>query len=169
MFHEGRINFGSSELQKECNIKLRIMTNSYFSHGTLKSLSVLSFCVIFNIQRFEIFDKLIIVLECTFMLSKTISTYILTVFRNTYAVFDRDGDGIIKTDEVGHVMRACGLELTEKELQQSLDEFSGEGQCSVCLFTNNGFNNLVIEPMLIPPFSVKMGPVFAAIFSQDIF
>ena len=47
-------------------------------------------------------------------------------FRDVFMVFDRNGDGIITTDEVGHVMRACDLELTEKELQQSLDEFSGE-------------------------------------------
>lgn len=55
-------------------------------------------------------------------------------FKEAFALFDRNGDGSITTDELGTVLRSLGQDPTEDELQQMIDEVDedGDGQWARC-------------------------------------
>ncbi|VUZ49081.1 unnamed protein product [Hymenolepis diminuta] len=40
--------------------------------------------------------------------------------RESFAFFDKNGDGVITTKELGSVMRSLGQHVTEKELQEMI-------------------------------------------------
>ena len=48
-------------------------------------------------------------------------------FRETFKVFDKDGDGSITSKELGNIMRAIGQNPTEAELKMMIDEVDADG------------------------------------------
>ena len=44
-----------------------------------------------------------------------------------FSVFDENGDGTISTEELGHVMKALGQDLTEEEVQAMITEIDADG------------------------------------------
>ena len=48
-------------------------------------------------------------------------------FKEGFALFDKDGDGLIPLYELGKVMRALGVNPTEAELQEMMSEVEGDG------------------------------------------
>ena len=67
------------------------------------------------------------------MLSETILQHLQfdktlpSEFRETFKVFDKDGDGSITTKELGNIMRAIGQNPTEVELKMMIDEVDADG------------------------------------------
>ncbi|XP_041480185.1 neo-calmodulin-like [Lytechinus variegatus] len=51
----------------------------------------------------------------------------LQVLKEAFAVFDKDGDGIITGKELGNVMRSLGENPTEKEVQEIVNELDVNG------------------------------------------
>lgn len=43
-----------------------------------------------------------------------------SAIKECFALFDRDGDGAIPRDEIDHAIRACGANLSEKEMEDLL-------------------------------------------------
>ena len=57
-------------------------------------------------------------------------------YKEVFAMFDKNGDGTISTKELGTVIRALGLNPTEAELKQHINEVdaSGSGNFSLNSF-----------------------------------
>ena len=57
-------------------------------------------------------------------------------YKEVFAMFDKNGDGTISTKELGTVIRALGLNPTEAELKQNINEVdaSGSGNFSLNSF-----------------------------------
>ena len=45
----------------------------------------------------------------------------LEAFKETFLMFDKDGDGTVSTKELGAVMRSLGNNPTEEELEDMID------------------------------------------------
>ncbi|XP_072013440.1 calmodulin-like [Amphiura filiformis] len=52
-------------------------------------------------------------------------------FQEAFSLFDKDGDGIITTKELGTVMRSLGQNPTESELQELIDEVDADGNGTI--------------------------------------
>ena len=52
-------------------------------------------------------------------------------FKEAFSLFDKDGDGLITTKELGIVMRCLGLNPTEDEVQQLINELDLDGNGTV--------------------------------------
>jgi len=63
--------------------------------------------------------------------SEKLSPEQLAEFREAFSVFDKDGDGTISEKELGTVMRALGLNPTEEELTQMVQEVDTDGNGEV--------------------------------------
>lgn len=48
--------------------------------------------------------------------------------RETFLLFDKDGDGTVNCDELGTVMRQLGLEPSDEELRQMIAEVDEDGR-----------------------------------------
>ena len=48
-------------------------------------------------------------------------------FKQTFSVFDNDGDGTITTSELGTVMKNLGQNPTKEELTQMVNEVDADG------------------------------------------
>lgn len=48
--------------------------------------------------------------------------------RETFLLFDKDGDGTVNSDELGTVMRQLGQEPSEEELRQMIAEVDEDGR-----------------------------------------
>ena len=51
----------------------------------------------------------------------------LAEYREAFNLYDKDKDGIIATQKLGRVLRAMGLNPTELEIQEMLEEIDSEG------------------------------------------
>ena len=45
----------------------------------------------------------------------------MDAFKETFMMFDKDGDGTVSTKELGAVMRSLGNNPTEEELEDMID------------------------------------------------
>ncbi|KAL6849764.1 hypothetical protein ACO1O0_009309 [Amphichorda felina] len=52
-------------------------------------------------------------------------------FREAFALFDKDGDGQITVTELGTVMKSLGLNPSESELQDMLNEVDADGSGAI--------------------------------------
>ena len=50
-------------------------------------------------------------------------------FREAFSLFDKDGDGVITSCELGTVMRSLGQNPSETELRDMVNEVDSDGQC----------------------------------------
>ena len=56
-------------------------------------------------------------------------------FKEYFALFDKDGDGIIKSKEVGTVIRAIGFNPLEQEVQDAVKQYDhGNGTIDLTEF-----------------------------------
>lgn len=59
-------------------------------------------------------------------------------YQEAFNLYDKDKDGIIATQKLGRVLRAMGLNPTELEIQEMIDEVDSEGgyipytTCTLC-------------------------------------
>ena len=51
-----------------------------------------------------------------------------TEYRQAFAVFDKDGDGTISTEELDVVMRSLGENPSEEELEDLIQEIDVDGK-----------------------------------------
>ena len=49
-------------------------------------------------------------------------------YKEAFNLYDKDNDGIIATQKLGRVLRAMGLNPTEIEIQEMIDEVDSEGK-----------------------------------------
>ena len=66
-----------------------------------------------------------------------------TEFREAFDLFDRNGDGSITSNELGHVMRCLGQEPSETEISAMIREVDVDGNGSI------EFNELSLYSMQI--------------------
>ena len=52
-------------------------------------------------------------------------------FKESFSLFDKDGDGTITTLELGTVMRSMGQNPTEAELQDMINEIDDDGSGTI--------------------------------------
>merc|ERR1712066_867921 len=63
--------------------------------------------------------------------SVTVTDAELDSFKETFMMFDKDGDGSVSTKELGAVMRSLGNNPTEEELEDMIDDADRDGSGSV--------------------------------------
>ena len=55
----------------------------------------------------------------------------ISEFREQFSVYDKNGDGHITTEEFGAVMRSLGLNLTQAELQEEINDSDLDGDGTI--------------------------------------
>merc|ERR1712066_886850 len=63
--------------------------------------------------------------------SVTVTDAELDSFKETFMMFDKDGDGTVSTKELGAVMRSLGNNPTIEELEELIDDADRDGSGSV--------------------------------------
>ena len=64
--------------------------------------------------------------------------------RETFEMFDRDGNGTISKSELGKIMHALGQDVTQKELEDILTRFDDDREYIVFVFCTQ----IVLENVL---------------------
>ena len=70
--------------------------------------------------------------SCLTCCSKCSVFFISTEFGEAFALFDKNGDGVITTKELGEVMRTLGENPSESELVQIINEVDIDGELTQC-------------------------------------
>ena len=52
-------------------------------------------------------------------------------YKEAFDVFDRDGDGVIETKDLGFVLKALGIRLTKAELNEMIEEVDEDGNGTI--------------------------------------
>merc|ERR1711997_705333 len=55
----------------------------------------------------------------------------LELFRDTFVIFDKDGDGTIDSKELSTVLKSMGYNPTKEEIQEMVDEVDSDGSGSI--------------------------------------
>lgn len=55
----------------------------------------------------------------------------ISEYKEAFNLYDKDNDGVIATQKLGRVLRAMGLNPTEIEIQEMIDEVDSEGNVLV--------------------------------------
>jgi len=55
----------------------------------------------------------------------------LELFRDTFVIFDKDGDGTIDSKELSTVLKSMGYNPTKEEIQDMVDEVDSDGSGSI--------------------------------------
>jgi len=55
----------------------------------------------------------------------------LAEFKEAFEIFDQDGDGSITTVELGRVMQSLGIEMTQTELVDMINDVDADGNGSI--------------------------------------
>lgn len=80
--------------------------------------------------------------------------------RETFLLFDKDGDGTVNCDELGTVMRQLGQEPSDEELRQMIAEVDEDGSGEIefeefCTMMANRMNQPIDSPQeLIEAFEI---------------
>ena len=61
-------------------------------------------------------------------MTKKLSEEQIKEYHEAFLVFDRDGDGTVTVDEIGHVMKSLGQNPTEAEIRTMVKEVDTKGQ-----------------------------------------
>ncbi|XP_053404175.1 calmodulin-A-like [Mercenaria mercenaria] len=69
--------------------------------------------------------------HCIFFQADILTEEQIEEFMEAFNLFDKDGDGLISTKELGTVIRSLGLNPTEAELQDMINEVDADGNDSV--------------------------------------
>jgi len=64
-------------------------------------------------------------------MADTLTESQLAEFKEAFALFDKDGDGLLSANEVGTVMRSLGQNPTEAELQDMINEVDQDGSGTI--------------------------------------
>ena len=56
---------------------------------------------------------------------------LISDIREAFSLFDKDGNGVITTGELGTVMRSLGQNPTESELQDMINEVDVDGKSTI--------------------------------------
>ena len=75
--------------------------------------------MIFNLHQSKIIRLRIINIGAKYSVKLTDAE--LDSFKETFMMFDKDGDGSVSTKELGAVMRSLGNNPTEEELEDMID------------------------------------------------
>ena len=62
------------------------------------------------------------------LINQSINYYIFPEYQEAFKLYDKDNDGIIATKKLGRVLRTMGLNPTEIEIQEMIDEVDSEGK-----------------------------------------
>ena len=79
----------------------------------------------YSILTFYLIHSMSKIPDFTFILGDKYSVKLtdaeLDSFKETFMMFDKDGDGTVSTKELGAVMRSLGNNPTEEELEDMID------------------------------------------------
>lgn len=90
----------------------------------------------------------------------TLTAEQIAELRETFLLFDKDGDGTVNSDELGTVMRQLGQEPSEEELRQMIAEVDEDGSGEIefeefCTMMANRMNQPIDSPQeLIEAFEI---------------
>ena len=81
--------------------------------------------LIFNRVSHRHYMLLHLLIQCPI---KSLENVLLSEIRETFAIFDQDGDGRISKDELRIVMRSLGQNPTENDLDIAIKEVDANGK-----------------------------------------
>ena len=70
--------------------------------------------------------------------------HLFSEYKEAFNLYDKDKDGIIATQKLGRVLRAMGLNPTEIEIQEMIDEIDSESKLLVQLNVEIGLKQMII-------------------------
>ena len=72
--------------------------------------------------------------------------------RAAFEVFDRDGNGTISADELRHLMKSIGEDLTDQDIDEMIKEADKDGDGNI---------DCESKPLFVPVHQLVLDPVWA--------